>query len=131
MDNRYKVIITNKNIYKEIELSPNMTQLKVGTSSECDIRLRKDWFFESIELTFIKNDGQWTVVCSDNIYFSEGDVRKLISKSLNHGDDFVAKYQNSDGDIFGVSFVLDFDYTEKAYDMFVDITTIQRLTVMP
>lgn len=129
MDNRYKVIITNKNIYKEIELSPNMTQLKVGTSSECDIRLRKDWFFESIELTFIKNDGQWTVVCSDNIYFSEGDVRKLISKSLNHGDDFVAKYQNSDGDIFGVSFVLDFDYTEKAYDMFVDITTIQRLTV--
>ena len=54
MDNRCKVIITNKNIYKEIELSPNMTQLKAGTSSECDIRLRKDWFFESIELTFIK-----------------------------------------------------------------------------
>lgn len=54
MDNRYKVIIANRNIYKEIELSPNMTQLKVGTSAECDVRMRKDAFFEPIELLFTK-----------------------------------------------------------------------------
>lgn len=105
MDNRYKVIIANRNIYKEIELSPNMTQLKVGTSAECDVRMRKDAFFEPIELLFTKNRGQWSVVCSDNIYFSEGDVRKLISKALNHGDELTAKYQNAGGDIFNLSFI--------------------------
>lgn len=129
MDNRYKVIIANRNIYKEIELSPNMTQLKVGTSAECDVRMRKDAFFEPIELLFTKNRGQWSVVCSDNIYFSEGDVRKLISKALNHGDELTAKYQNAGGDIFNLSFMLDFDYIEKAYDVFVDIAAIQKLTI--
>lgn len=129
MENRYKLTITSKNVYKEIELSPSMTQLKVGTDSECDIRLRKDLFFESIELTFMRNADQWSVVCSDNIYFSEGDVRKLISKTLNHGDEFVAKYQNSGGDIFNLSYMLDFDYLEKPYDMFVDISATQSITV--
>lgn len=129
MDNRYKVIIINKNIYKEIELAPSMTQLKVGTGAECDIRLRKDFFFESVELIFTKNADQWEVVCSDNIYFSEGDVRKLITKKLDHGDEFVAKYQNSDGDIFSLSFMLDFDYEIKAYDVFADISAETSITV--
>lgn len=129
MDNRYKVTITNKNIYKEIELAPNMTQLKVGTGLECDIRLRKDIFFESVELIFVKNGEQWSVVCSDNIYFSEGDVRKLITKPLNHGDEFVAKYQNFDGDIFSLSFMLDFDYITKAYDVCVNISSISNITI--
>lgn len=129
MDNRYKVTITSKNIYKEIELAPNMTQLKVGTSAECDFRLRKELFFESIELIFTKNANQWSVICSDNVYFSEGDVRKLITKNLNHGDEFVAKYQNSDGDIFTLSFMLDFDYVAKAYDVCVDISTVQSITI--
>lgn len=129
MDNRYKVTITSKNIYKEIELSPNMAQLKVGTGSECDIRLRKDLFFEAIELIFTKNADQWSVVCSDNIYFSEGDIRKLITKKLNHGDEFVAKYQDSDGDIFSLSFMLDFDYVAKAYDVCADISAVSKLVV--
>lgn len=129
MDNRYKVIIASRKMYKEIELAPSMSQVRVGTGTECDVRLRKDLFFESIELTFFKNGEQWTVACSDNIYFSEGDVRKLLSKSLNHGDEFVAKYQSSGGDVFTVSFMLDFDYKEKAYDICVDVSGMDSIII--
>ena len=129
MDKRYKVTLTSKNLYKEIDLAPSMSQLKVGTAPECDIRIRKDLFFESIEMTFVKSGDQWSVVCSDNLYFSEGDVRKLITKNLNHGDEFVVKYQNSDGDILSVSFMLDFDYAEKAYDVCGDIAPLHCIVI--
>ena len=82
MKSRYKVIISCKNIYKEVELSPDASEVKVGTSIECDVRLRKDLFFGGVELQFVKNGKEWTVLCSDNLYLTVGDIRKLITKTL-------------------------------------------------
>ena len=48
MDNRYKVIISNKNLYKEIELTADTEELKVGTGIDCGVRLYKDLFFGRI-----------------------------------------------------------------------------------
>ena len=62
MDKRYKIIISNKNLYKEIELAPDVCQLKVGTGIDCDARLRKDLFFDQIEMLFVKNNNDWTVM---------------------------------------------------------------------
>lgn len=76
MDNRYKVILSSKNIYKEIELAPDAQQVKVGTGIDCDVRLHKDWFFEGIELQFVKSEQEWKVLCSDNLYFTVGDIRR-------------------------------------------------------
>ena len=46
MDRRYKVIISSKNVYKEVELSPDKEIIKVGTGIECDVRIRKELFLE-------------------------------------------------------------------------------------
>ena len=45
MNSRYKLIISSKNLYKEIELAPTDGEVKVGTSPECTVRLRKELFF--------------------------------------------------------------------------------------
>ena len=45
MNNRYKITISNNNIYKEIELDQECQQLKVGSGIDCDVRLRKELFF--------------------------------------------------------------------------------------
>lgn len=37
MSDRFKVIISNKNIYKEVELPPENNTLFIGTSIECDV----------------------------------------------------------------------------------------------
>ncbi len=128
-ERRYKIIISNKNIYKEIELAPNLQELKVGTGSDCEIRLRKDIFFEAIEFTLLRNDERWSVVCADNIYLSTGDVRKLFTKELEHGDDLIVRYQNSDNFVFNLMFVLDFEYEEKAYDLMIDISSISKVKI--
>ncbi len=111
--NRYKIIISNNNLYKEIELSPDITMVKVGTGIDCSYRLLKDLFFEAIELTFQKANDSWCVVCSDNLYISTGDIRKLMRKDLSHGEIVEVRYQGSNTTVFSVEFLLDFGGNRK------------------
>ena len=121
MQSRYKVVISGKNLYKEIELDSNATEIKIGTETECDFRLHKDMFFEKVQLLFVQNRGVWSVICSDNLYLDVGDVRKLLTKQLNHGDNFLVKYQISNNDAFSVEFLLDFDNGQRKYERAINI----------
>ena len=129
MDSRYKLIISNKNLYKEIELTPDMSQVKVGTSTESEIRLRKELFFSPIELTLQKTNDGWTILCSDNLYFSMGDIRKLLTKKLVHGEEFALRYQESDNEVFVLSFMIDFDYEKKDYNIEIDIQGQKQIKI--
>ncbi len=129
MENRYKLLLSNRTFYKEVELLPKTTQLRVGTEIDCDVRLHKKMFFEKVELTFEKKQEQWSVVCCDNLYLSVGDVRKLITKQLSHGDELTLKYQESDHDVFTLSFVIDFDNGEKRYERCIDISSTTQLLI--
>ena len=100
MENRYKITLSNNNLYKEIELTQDVQQVKVGTGVDCDIRLRKDLFFGQIELLFSKKNGEWSLRCSDNLYLTVGDIRKLMTKRLVHGDTLEVKYQDSDNLVY-------------------------------
>jgi len=129
MNGRYKIIISNKNLYKEIELTPNDNEIKVGTSQDCNVRLRRELFFSPIELFFNKNGSDWTLGCSDNLYFTMGDVRKLYTKKLSHGDELFLKYQDSDNDVFSISFMIDFDYTKKDYDLEIELPEEKKIKI--
>lgn len=129
MNNRYKVTISNNNLYKEIELDQDCQQLKVGTGIDCDVRLRKELFFGPVELLFVRNGEAWSILCSDNIYLTAGDVRKLMTKKLDHGDVLEVRYQESDIQLFSLSFALDFDYENKKYDTGIDIRGCERLSI--
>lgn len=120
MIKQYKIVLSNKNFYKEIEISNDMKTVRIGTNLDCDVRLRRDLFFENFELFFSFNSN-WTVMCSENVYISVGDVKKLLTKSLQHKDAFDIKYQNSENILFNVEFVINFDYEEKKYDLLIDI----------
>lgn len=121
MDNKYKVIIANKNLYQELDLPIDKRQIKIGTNVGSELRLHKDLFFEQIELSFANNNGEWSLFCSDNLYITVGDSRKLMSLTLKHGDIFWVKYQNSDSDVFYVEFLIDFDNNERNYERAIDI----------
>ena len=123
MESRYKIVITGRTLYKEIELAPNAQQLRVGTGIECDVRLRKDLFFEPVELMFVKRGNAWSVLCSDNLYLTvgKGDIRKLMTKILTHGDFFEVKYQSADNLAFEVDFRIDFDNGKTKYNRAIQI----------
>lgn len=129
MNNRYKITISNNNIYKEIELDQECQQLKVGTGVDCDVRLRKELFFGPIELLFVRSGNGWSVLCSDNLYLTAGDVRKLLTKNLIHGDALEIKYQESDQYVFSLEFYIDFDDGKTRYERVIDIGNLSSLTI--
>lgn len=129
MNNRYKIILSNNNIYKEIELDQSMDQIKIGTAIDCDVRLRKELFFDHVELLIKKNNDNWSLYCSDNLYLSVGDIRKLITKNLNHGDTIKIKYQEYNVDVFDLFFTIDFDYEKEDYNLEVGISKYNTFVI--
>ena len=129
MRSRYKVIIANRLLYKEIELSPEVSRVVIGTGVGCDVRLHKSMFFEPVELRFVREDEGWTMICSDNLYLSLGDVRKLITKNMEHGDVLEVKYQQSSQSVFTVEFLTDFDDGKRKYERTIEIAGRPYVTI--
>ena len=127
--NRYRVTLSSNTVYKEIELASDMQQVKVGTGVDCDIRLRKELFFGQIELVFARNGDDWAVSCSDNMYLTVGDIRKLMTKKLVHGDVLEIKYQESDNLVFTMEFLIDFDDGKKKYERAIDVSGVNSLNI--
>lgn len=129
MKTRYKIIISNKNLYKEIELSPETEYARIGTEIDCDFRLHRDLFFEPVTITLNKKDDRWFMICSDNLYISTGDVRKLITKELKHGDIISIKYQNSNNELFNLEFDIDFNDGNIKYERAFDVSACSTITI--
>ena len=129
MNNKYKIIISNKNIYREVELPIDAATFRVGTTQECEVRLDKDLFFCNLRLDFINNGGSWTLMCSDKIFITAGDTRRLINTALNHGDIFQVKYQDSGNDIFTLEFMVDFESENRRLERCININGANTITI--
>ncbi len=129
MEYRYKIIISNKNLYKEFELPIGKNEAKLGTSVGCDFRLHRDLFFEPIELNFIKKNNEWTLLCSDSFYFSVGDSRKLMALSPKHGDLFTIRYVESNIDAFTIEFLIDFNNSKIKYERAISLVGCSSIRI--
>lgn len=76
MNNKYKIIIYNKKIYREIELPETASKYKIGTTIDCDYRLYRDCFFDDVVLNLQNINSQWNLMCSDNLYISRFAIRR-------------------------------------------------------
>ncbi|MBQ7582343.1 MAG: hypothetical protein IJU25_05945, partial [Lachnospiraceae bacterium] len=129
MSNRYKLILSNKSIYREVDLSDAQTTVRVGTTTGCDVRLNKKLFFDEFDLTLSLVDGVWNLMCSDAVYVSSDGVRKLMVVKLDHGDHFQIYYRSSDNELLAVDFMADFDYAVKDYNRQIDISGQRQFTI--
>ena len=63
---------------------------------------------------FKRINSNWTVTCSDNVYFNMGDARKLMNLTLAHGTEAkVCYYQESDNEALSYEFIIDLDYKKE------------------
>lgn len=129
MEQRYKLTIFSKNIYQEIELLPDIERLKVGTTLSCDVRLRKDLFFDEFEIALVKNNESWAIQTTENIYLDFGGSRKIWTKPLEHGEQFCVRYSNSDAELFSGRFFVDFDYENKLYNRVINVAQLHHMVI--
>lgn len=125
----YLIKISNKNIYREVQLPVDAEVMKIGMGIDCDVRFYKESFFEDFELTLRKTNSEWQISCSDNVYIDAGDVRKLITKKLAHGESFKIKYQGSEIELFKINFIFDFDNENKDYDRVINIYSVNAFSI--
>lgn len=125
----YLIKISNKNIYREVQLPVDAEIMKIGMGIDCDVRFYRESFFEDFELTLKKVNNEWQISCSDNVYIDAGDVRKLVTKKLAHGESFKIKYQGSESELFNIDFVFDFDNENKDYDRIINVSASNGFSI--
>ena len=123
MDFQYKLIVGNQTFYKEFEIPAELERVKLGSKSNCEFRLNSDFFFEDIEISLEKKEN-WNILCSDNLYISRGDVRKLLFSELTHDDVVNICYVNSGEVAFEIRFLIDFGSDGTDYSLKIDLSQI-------
>lgn len=121
MDNNYKAIISNKELYIEVELPQAEQTIRVGSVPGCRVRLHKSMFFEEFWIQFVNIGETWRVSCSNNIYVYCGDIRKLSNKTLDNGEIISVRYRESNATLFAIEFGIDFSNEQRRYQRAVDI----------
>lgn len=121
MELQYKIIVSNRTVYKEFEIMPDMEAVALGTTSACEFRLNPDAFFAVIELKLQKKGESWILECGENIYVSRGDMRKLLSMELEHGDVISVCYAASGDVAFQLRFMINFEAKVPDYNWKTDL----------
>lgn len=121
MEYQYKIIIYNKNFYKEFEIPNEMRSFKLGTTTQCDFRLNSDYFFEDIEILFEKKD-VWTVLCNDDLYIAKENIIKILYSKLSHGDVMDICYSTSGEKAFELKFLINFEAEIPSFGWKIDIS---------
>ena len=78
MGNQYKLTLSNQTLYREVDLTDDMDSVTIGTAGGCDVRLRKELFFDTFELQLTRRGDKWEIICSESVYISVDQVRRLL-----------------------------------------------------
>lgn len=123
MGNRFRVVLSNRTFYKEIEVSSDTSSFSIGTYVDCDIRFHKELFFEEFRIRFEKDQSNWNLFATDNLYFDSGSIKKMLNVVLKHGDSIVVCYQNSGAELFCVDVSIDFNIGFAKYERIIDLSS--------
>ncbi|MCD7981741.1 MAG: type VII secretion protein EssC [Clostridiales bacterium] len=105
-----------------------MERTKVGTAPACEFRLNPDFFFGEIEVSLEKKE-VWSLQCSDRLYISRGDVRKLYFTELKQGDFLFICYAESGETAFALRFMIDFEAELPKYNWKIDLAQKECLSI--
>lgn len=129
MGKKYKIVISSGSVSREAELPDEDISIRVGTTVRCDIRIAQLSVKEAIELEMRRQEDVWTVECPENVYFTDGGVRKQIRKQLEHGDRLAFFLQGQSKCVCTIDFVLNFESKAQKYDRVIDIRSTNDLII--
>ena len=121
MGNQYKLTLSNQTLYREVNLTDDMDSVTIGTATGCDVRLRKELFFDTFELQLTRRGDKWEIICSESVYISADQVRRLMVWELSHGDHMQLLYRSTDNELLTIDFEIDFEGEIKDYHRVIGV----------
>ena len=92
MANKYKLILSNQWMYREITLSDERTNIQIGTRRGSTIRFRKEYFHDDFVVMLDYENGRWYMSCVNTSYITEDGVTKAARIELSHGIEFYVNF---------------------------------------
>lgn len=130
MDKNYKLIISGRGIYREIPLEQDgKDKIRLGTKKGCEVRFRKELFFEEFVFVIVFENGRWSLQEEENIFFTVNGVIKISSKLLQHGDEVLVKTEKRNTELFKLQFILDFEGQLKNYEREIKLSQKESITI--
>ena len=84
--NNYILTIYNQSIFKEINISTKESYFLIGTTPECNIRLKRDLFSISVVISLSKEENGYHVYCNNPLYIKMENIEICHDTSLCPGD---------------------------------------------
>lgn len=129
MGKPYRIKIANHNIYREFEISEEITHVCLGTTPVCEFRLDQEDYFCPIEISFELKDDTWRIICNDDIYISTGNASRIDFYKLIHGDTISFKYASTGSTVFDLEFTIDFEAQIPKYNRYIDVSDLQMVRI--
>ncbi len=127
MENRYKLLLFGQNLYREASLSPEQSELRIGTVLGCQIRFPKN--FSDFEILVQRDARGWNLTAVKGVYFCEAQHQKKYAIRPVHGTAFAVCYEDYGTELFRCCFSLDFEYENKQFDQRISLTGMDTIHI--
>ena len=128
-EEKYRLIIQNKNVFKETYVSSDVLCLKIGTTPDSDIRLKRENFSIPIALYLQLVGNQWHIQCDELLYISSLENKVLQDAPIQHGAFLKVFDAKNNESIFSISFLYDFALSDLSFDTIIDIRSLNKLVI--
>ena len=122
------LVFSNDSMYREVDIDEfDKEEILCGNTSKCDIRL-KIKSSEEIIITFRKINDIWQIVENESTYYIANGI-KTPRKQLIHGDTIVVKHNVHKGELFNISYFIDFKSNIENYDLKIELNKNNENTI--
>ncbi|MCL2391598.1 MAG: type VII secretion protein EssC [Oscillospiraceae bacterium] len=118
---RYILTIQNSNVFKEVDVSSDTPEIKIGTLQECDVRLKHDLFNIPVLLTLAFIEDEWRVSCTGELFFASRGLPDCAETKLRHGDVIFVCSASDKSELLSLSFSYDLTVNAINFDTIIDI----------
>ena len=126
---KYILTILNSSIFREVDVYPDTSPLKIGTLQDCDVRLKRELFAEPVCVTLLYGEGEWRAACAEGLCIHSPSVKDSKETVIRHGDIIEIHSAGSGAVLFSMSFSYDFTLNSTDFDTIVDVRNISRLVI--
>lgn len=125
----YRLIISSENVYEELLLNRESEKIRIGTTTNCGMRFKRENYGEDFEIELNKANNEWQISCSESICLMTNSLFMEKSRFLKPGDIISIRFCNCSEKLVEIAFLLDFGTKKSFFDGYIDISGIPTLSI--
>lgn len=126
---RYILTLISEKIFKEVDIFPDIEMLKIGTTPDCDVKIKFEQLGINFSFVIYKTEKEFVIRCSDWLTMSTNGSEETIEIKLEQGIIISVADITSKSIVMNLAF--SYDYTANAvnFNRIIDISSSQKFII--